>query len=91
MIAGTLSEYSISLDQITAKLGTVRFAVANVGTARHNLRVQGNGVDKKTAELRGGQSGQVEVIFEDPGAYFVYCDIVDHEGLGMTLTFNVES
>lgn len=91
VIDGTLSEYSISLARITAKLGTVRFTVANVGTARHNLRVQGNGVDKKTPDLRGGQSGQVEVTFDDPGAYFVYCDIGDHEGLGMSLTFNVET
>jgi plastocyanin len=91
VLDGTLSEYSISLPRITAKLGTVRFVMSNVGVQRHNLRVVGSGVDKKTADLRGGQSGQIEITFTDPGAYQVYCDLADHEELGMLLTFNVES
>ncbi len=86
---GTLSEYSISLPQISAKLGTVRFVVSNTGVLRHNLRVLGGGVDRKTPDLRPGQSGQVDVTFVDPGEYTVYCDIGDHEALGMTLSFSV--
>jgi plastocyanin len=90
VLDGTLSEFSIFLPQITARLGTVRFVMNNVGTLRHNLRVVGNGLDVKTADLRGGQTGQVEVTFVDPGPYLVYCDLADHEDLGMTLTLNVQ-
>ncbi len=90
-VEGTLSEYSISLQRISAKIGTVRFVMSNVGELRHNLRVVGSGVDRKTADLRTGQSGQLDVTFLDPGPYLVYCDLADHQDLGMLLTFNVES
>jgi len=89
VIDGTLSEYSIYLPLLTARLGTVRFTLTNVGVARHNLRIVGGGIDQKSSDLLGGRSGQVEVTFVDPGPYFVYCDIADHEELGMALTFNV--
>ncbi|MGH2370303.1 MAG: hypothetical protein ACRDI2_19180, partial [Chloroflexota bacterium] len=89
-LEGTLSEYSIDLPQFTATVGTVRFAVTNIGTARHNLRVLGNGVDQQTPALRMGQSGQVDVTFSEPGPYTVYCDVGDHAELGMTATFTVE-
>ena len=90
-VEGTLSEYSISLQRISAKVGTVRFVMSNVGELRHNLRVVGSGVDRKTVDLRAGQSGQLDITFLDPGPYLVYCDLADHQDLGMLLTFNVES
>lgn len=91
VVQGSLSEYSISLGQISAQPGTVRFAVANVGELRHNLHVTGSGVDKKMSDLRAGQSGQLDVTFTDPGAYTVYCDLADHADRGMTLTFTIGS
>jgi plastocyanin len=90
-ITGTLSEYSISLSDTSARLGTVRFTVQNVGRRKHNLRVVGNGVDEATRDLSPGQTGQVEVRFADPGPYTVYCDLADHADRGMQLTFTVES
>jgi plastocyanin len=89
LIESSLSEYSIYLSQITVKPGTVRFSLTNVGVQRHNLRVVGNGIDRKSVDLVGGRSGQVEVTFVDTGPYYVYCDIADHEDLGMALTLNV--
>lgn len=90
VLEGTLSEYSIYLPQLTAKTGTVQFLMTNTGTRRHNLRVVGPGVDAKTRDLRGGQSGRVDVLFEEPGPYEVYCDLADHPERGMLLTFNIE-
>ena len=89
LLETSLSEYSIYLPQITVKPGTVRFSLTNVGVQRHNIRVVGNGIDRKSVELIGGRSGQLEVTFVDPGPYYVYCDISDHEQLGMALTLNV--
>ena len=86
---GTLSEYAISLPQLTVKTGTVRFSLTNIGVERHNLRIVGNGIDSKTPDLLRGRAGQVQVTFVDPGPYYVYCDISDHEQLGMALTLNV--
>ena len=90
VLEGTLSEYFIYLPQLTSNARTVRFVVENVGVQRHNLRVVGNGVDRVTPVLRGGQSGEVEVFFVDPGPYTVYCDIGDHADQGMTTGFYVE-
>jgi plastocyanin len=89
-VAATLSEYSISLSTTTAKPGTVRFKVQNVGERKHNLRIYGNGVDKMTRDLAPRQSAQLEVRIVDPGPYTVYCDLADHADRGMQLTFNVE-
>jgi plastocyanin len=85
----SLSEYSIYVPQITVKPGTVRFSLTNVGVQRHNVRVVGNGIDRKSVDLIGGRSAQLEVTFVDAGPYYVYCDISDHEQLGMALTLNV--
>jgi plastocyanin len=90
VIDGTLSEYSISLPQIQAKPGTVRFAMSNVGALRHNLRVVGSGLDRKLGDLRPGQKGSLDVTFTDPGTYTVYCDLADHADRGMTLTFTIQ-
>jgi plastocyanin len=90
VVEGTLSEFSISLAQDSAPPGTVRFAVQNIGQRRHDLRVVGNGVDHQTRELRPGQSAQLEVTFDEPGIFTVYCDLADHADRGMTTTFTVE-
>src|SRR5439155_13056491 len=87
ILSGTLSEYSISLPQISANPGTVRFTMSNIGQIRHNLRVAGSGVDTKLADLRPGQNGSVDVTFAEPGPYMVYCDLADHADRGMSLTF----
>jgi len=89
-VAGTLSEYSIALEQLSAKPGVVRFTVTNTGTLRHNLHVAGSGVDTKSPDLRPGQSGILDVTFTDPGPFTVYCDIADHAEKGMRLTFTIE-
>ena len=90
-IEGTLSEYSISLAQVSAAVGTVRFNVTNTGTLRHNLHVLGSGVDRKTADLTAGRSGSMDVTFTEPGQYTIYCDIADHAERGMSLSFTIGS
>jgi len=90
LLEGTLSEYFIYLPQPSGPAGTVRFVVQNIGQRRHNLRVVGNGVDRATPDLRPGQSGEVEVLFADPGPYTVYCDLADHADRGMTTAFVAE-
>jgi len=91
VLEGTLSEYFIYLPQPSVPTGTVRFVVQNIGQRRHNLRVVGNGVDRATPDLRPGQSGEVEVLFADPGPYTVYCDLADHADRGMTTAFVAEA
>jgi hypothetical protein len=90
VLDGTLSEYAISLPQIGASTGTIRFTLTNVGTLRHDLHVIGNGVDEKSPELAARRSGAVDVTFTEPGAYTVYCDLGDHADRGMSLTFTIE-
>lgn len=87
----SLSEYSIYLPQLTGTVGTVRFLLENIGQRRHDLRVVGSGVDRKSRVLTAGQTGAVDVEFVESGLYSVYCDVGDHADRGMSLTFYVEN
>ncbi len=82
----SLSEYSIYLSQVTGTIGRVRFLLENIGERRHDLRVVGSGVDRKSPVLRAGQTGAVDVEFVESGLYSVYCDVDDHVDRGMSLT-----
>lgn len=87
----SLSEYSIYLPQVSGTIGTVRFQLENIGVQRHDLRVVGSGVDRKSPVLRAGQTGAVDVEFVESGLYSVYCDVGDHADRGMSLTYYVEN
>ena len=87
----SLSEFYIYLPQVTGTIGTVRFRLENIGRERHDLRVVGSGVDRKSPVLRPGKTGAVAVEFVESGLYSIYCDVGDHADRGMSLTFYVEN
>jgi uncharacterized cupredoxin-like copper-binding protein len=83
---GTLTvgetEYKLNPSNPTAKAGAVTVTAKNDGTITHNLEVQGNGVEKKTADLQPGSSGSLKLNLK-PGTYQIYCAIPGHKQLGM--------
>jgi uncharacterized cupredoxin-like copper-binding protein len=83
---GTLTvgetEYKLNPSNPTAKAGAVTVTAKNDGSITHNLEVQGNGVEKKTADLQPGSSGSLKLNLK-PGTYQIYCAIPGHKQLGM--------
>jgi uncharacterized cupredoxin-like copper-binding protein len=76
------SEYKLTPADATAKAGTVTVNVKNDGQIVHNLEIEGNGVEKKSADIEPGSSGKVTVNLK-PGKYEMYCAIDGHKDLGM--------
>ena len=76
------TEYKLSPSNPTAKSGAVTITAKNNGTITHNLEVEGNGVEKKTADLQPGSSGTLKLNLK-PGKYEIYCAIDGHKQLGM--------
>jgi hypothetical protein len=68
--------------------GAYTFEVTNDGKAVHNLTIEGQGIEKATADLQPGASGKLEVDLK-PGKYELYCSIDGHKQLGMDTTFTV--
>jgi uncharacterized cupredoxin-like copper-binding protein len=90
--AGTVAigetEYKLNPSKPTAKAGNVTFDVKNDGQIVHNLEVEGNGVEKKTADIQPGSNGKITVNLK-PGTYKIYCAIDGHKDLGMKGTITV--
>jgi plastocyanin len=91
VIEALLSEYTISLSVLSVRPGRVRFVMQNVGARRHDLRVQGEDFDQKSAVLTPGASGVFDVTLTEPGVYEVFCDIGNHRDQGMVTTLVVSS
>ncbi len=81
-------EFSIGLTPPTLAAGTYTFDIANAGQFKHNLVIEGNGVDAKSDTFDPGKSGALTVKLA-PGTYDVYCSIPTHKGKGMDLTITV--
>jgi uncharacterized cupredoxin-like copper-binding protein len=89
---GTLTiaetEFKLSPKTATTKAGQVTITVKNAGQTIHNLEVQGNGVEKKSADLQPGASGKVTANLK-AGKYTMYCTIDGHRASGMEGTLTV--
>jgi uncharacterized cupredoxin-like copper-binding protein len=82
VVAISETEYKIDPANPTVAAGSVTFEVANDGSAPHDLEIEGNGVEEKTATIQPGDSDQLTVDLQ-PGTYTLYCTIDGHEDLGM--------
>jgi plastocyanin len=89
VVEALLSEYTISLSALSVRPGAVRFVMENAGARRHDLRIQAEDFDQKSAVLAPGTSGVFEVTLTEPGVYEVFCDIGNHRDRGMVTTLVV--
>ena len=87
-VAVSEKEYSIGLTPTALTAGTYTFNVDNAGQYKHNLVIEGNGVDAKSDTFDPGKSGALTVKLA-PGTYDVYCSIPTHKAKGMDLTITV--
>ena len=82
-------EFSIKLDGgDTLKPGRYRFQVMNKGKIEHDLAVEGNGVEDKTALIPPGNEAALEANLA-AGKYKLYCTVPGHEQSGMKLELSV--
>ena len=86
MVAAT--DYRFALDKVEVGAGTVTFMLRNDGASPHDLKVSGNGVDRKTAAIGRGETASLAVELQ-PGTYRVVCTVPGHELLGMKATITV--
>ena len=82
------TEFKLAPKDATAKAGKVTIDAKNDGQIVHNLEVEGNGVEKKTADLQPGSSGKLALNLK-PGKYEMYCAIDGHRASGMEGTITV--
>jgi uncharacterized cupredoxin-like copper-binding protein len=82
------TEFKLAPKDATAKAGAVTVEAKNDGQIVHNLEVEGNGVEKKTADLQPGSSGKLALNLK-PGKYEMYCAIDGHRASGMEGTITV--
>ncbi|MGZ8764972.1 MAG: hypothetical protein ACXW2C_04655, partial [Acidimicrobiia bacterium] len=76
----SLKEFAIDPDIVnSANDGTI--AVTNAGTVEHNLVIRGT--DKKTANLKPGESAPIDLGGLKTGHYDILCSIPGHESAGM--------
>ena len=83
-----LDEYRIHMPT-TIPGGEITFQVRNTGSHRHNIEIQGRGIDAKLPEDLGpGAAAELKVRLE-PGTYKVLCPVGPHAALGMRLELTV--
>jgi len=83
---------SLKFDQggdVTAKAGKVTVTFDNPSSVPHAVEIEGNGVEKETETVTGGEAPPVEVDLE-PGTYEFYCPVGGHREAGMEGTLTVE-
>ena len=83
--------YAYEPSAITVTRGRpVRFLIANQADIVHGFEVEGHGMEEEIAEIPGGATDSLEVTFDQPGEYTIYCPVADHRERGMTGTLTVE-
>jgi uncharacterized cupredoxin-like copper-binding protein len=82
------TEFKLAPKDATTKAGKVTIEAKNDGQIVHNLEVEGNGVEKKTADLQPGSNAKLALNLK-PGKYEMYCAIDGHRASGMEGTITV--
>ena len=83
------NEYSFNPSSLTFKKGEpIRLTFTNVGTTPHDLIIDELGVRTKT--ISRGKSDTVEFTVEKEGTFTFYCNIANHQSLGMEGEVKVE-
>ena len=81
-----LYEWGIEPNEIRIPPGTtVRFVIVNEGRYTHAFDVERGDIGFKASSqtLAPGQETTLEVTFEEPGTYEIYCPIGNHRAFGM--------
>jgi uncharacterized cupredoxin-like copper-binding protein len=82
-------DFSITLDKTSFAPGDYTFAIKNQGSFRHNLTIEGPGVDSKASPtMGGGESGTLTVTLQK-GTYELSCSLPGHKDKGMDLKITV--
>jgi plastocyanin len=89
LLAAGLRDYAVDLTPGAVAPGTVQIAVANTGQRTHNLRLRGEGVDARTADLLPGETATLAVALTRPGTYALLCDVAYHQQKGMVAVLAV--
>ncbi|MDX6699179.1 MAG: hypothetical protein QOE65_2576 [Solirubrobacteraceae bacterium] len=87
-IAVDATEFKFTPSTLTAKAGAATFKLTNTGGAPHALEIQGQGMEKSSQVIQGGQSTDLKVTLK-PGKYQFYCPVDNHKQMGMTGTLTV--
>ena len=83
------SEYSFNPANITITKGEkIRLTFTNVGSQFHNLII--NGIDVKTKTVATGKSDTIEFTASESGSFTFFCEIGNHQSLGMEGELRVE-
>ena len=77
-------DYRISLST-RPKAGKVTFVIRNNGSHRHDFRLKGNGIVRKTPLLAPGQTARLTVTLKRGERYELWC--APHEDMGMRAAF----
>ena len=84
-----LSEFAITPAAIVVPPGKVQLRVVNTGAMVHNFSIPG--LEKKTADLLGGESEILDLGTLSEGVYDSLCEIAGHAASGMVATLTVTS
>ena len=82
----TLGEYKIE-GTLTVPAGNVALNITNGGTIEHNVEIKELG--KKSANIKSGASGKLDLGNVEPGTYEIICNIAGHADAGMKSTLTV--
>jgi uncharacterized cupredoxin-like copper-binding protein len=83
-------EFSITPASIAlTKPGMYTFKVTNNGHIGHALKIEGHGVEQKTATIDPGKSATLQVDLAKAGSYEVFCPIDNHRNMGMKASLTV--
>jgi uncharacterized cupredoxin-like copper-binding protein len=87
-VAVSASEFKFTPSNLDAKSGQATFKLTNAGGAPHALEIDGNGIEKSSQVIEGGQSTELKVDLK-PGKYEIYCPVGNHRQMGMEGTLTV--
>jgi uncharacterized cupredoxin-like copper-binding protein len=81
-----LTEWKIEMPT-SLQAGAITFKITNSGKETHNLKIQGQGLEKALSKnLKPGETGELQVDLK-PGTYKVYCPVgagpASHDSKGM--------
>jgi uncharacterized cupredoxin-like copper-binding protein len=88
-LAADKSQLKFDKTSLSAKAGEVEIYLKNPAPIPHNVAVEGNGVDKKSATISGGKTTELKLNLK-PGTYKFYCAVPGHEQAGMKGTLTVK-
>ena len=81
-------QLAFSRDSLEASAGSVTIEMDNPARIRHNVAIEGNGVEVEGQSVDPGGTSTVSADLE-PGVYEFYCSVLGHREGGMTGTLTV--